>query len=137
MSKNKYDIARGKRIRLYGITVTEYERLFNEQNGVCAICHKDNGLIALCIDHDHNTNEVRGLLCNLCNRGIGLFNDSPDLLNKAKEYVIRGVPNYLKGKLEPSWLPVKQRKRVHEGIVINEYPNLTQEEIIWLNEQCL
>ena len=137
MSKSKYDIARGKRIRLYGITVTEYERLFNEQNGVCAICQKDNGLIALCIDHDHNTNEVRGLLCNLCNRGIGLFNDNPDLLNKAKLYVIKGVPEYLKGKLEPSWLPVKQRKRVYEGIVINEHPNLTQEDIAWLNEQCV
>lgn len=136
--KSKYEIARGKRIRLYGITVTEYERLFNEQNGVCAICGKDNGQIALCIDHDHATNEVRGLLCNLCNRGIGLFNDNPNLLDKAKQYVIKGAPHYLKGKLEPNWSFGKYTKpRVYQGRIINEFPDLTTEEADWVNQQCL
>jgi hypothetical protein len=131
----KYQIARGKRIRSYGITLAEYDRLFNDQNGVCAICQKTNGEIALCIDHNHATNEVRGLLCNLCNRGIGLFNDDEKLLIKAAIYVKRGVPFYLKGSIKTHWsFGFKNRARVWNGVVINDNPDFSIESQIKLAE---
>jgi hypothetical protein len=66
-----------------------YKKLFEEQGGVCAICSTpENGRYSnLSIDHNHDTNEIRGLLCNSCNRGIGLLKDSPEVIRKAAEYV--------------------------------------------------
>jgi hypothetical protein len=76
----------------YGISVLEYERLLVGQAGVCAICggtNKDGR--KLFVDHDHNTGAVRGLLCNLCNRGIGNMRDSITLLEAAIDYLKRGA----------------------------------------------
>lgn len=73
-----------------GKTFEEVEQWFNaqwmKQQAQCAICGKvfsDSG----CIDHDHNTNQLRGLLCSSCNVGIGMFCDSPDLCIKASKYL--------------------------------------------------
>lgn len=60
-----------------------------EQGGRCAICHlseAENGK-ALALDHCHTTNRVRGLLCDLCNTGLGRFKDSPDALRRAITYL--------------------------------------------------
>jgi hypothetical protein len=97
--KTTYEQARGKRIRSYGLTLPEFDALMEEQKGLCWICGENNGVMALCIDHDHVTNNVRGLLCNLCNRALGLFKDNPDLIKKAAEYLEKGVPTHLQGKL--------------------------------------
>jgi len=75
----------GKLVKKYGITYIEYCELLRSQNGVCAICkqlerstnHITGKCKQLAVDHDHKTGEVRGLLCDLCNRGIGHFNDDP------------------------------------------------------------
>jgi hypothetical protein len=86
---------RHKLISVYGIDEAEYERLFSEQNGVCAICHEpetahSNGIIKkLSVDHCHESKEVRGLLCSRCNSAIGLLNDDPELLRRAAEYLLR------------------------------------------------
>ena len=63
--------------------------MYAEQNGVCKICklppnHNSNHL---CVDHDHETGEVRALLCDLCNRGLGYFKDDPRLLKLGAEYL--------------------------------------------------
>ena len=55
--------------RLYGITLKDYEVMFTKQKGLCAICDKPHKI--LCIDHNHNTGKVRGLLCKGCNLSIG------------------------------------------------------------------
>lgn len=70
---------------LYGLSYDKYEDLVEQQNGCCAICDKAT---VLNIDHNHETGEIRGLLCNHCNLGLGLFKDSPILLIKASEYLI-------------------------------------------------
>ena len=66
-----------------------YRDLFEAQQGVCSICSRpENGRYKhLSIDHDHDTGKIRGLLCNNCNRGLGLLKDSPELLRKAARYV--------------------------------------------------
>ncbi len=99
MPNQQYWANRGKRIRAYGITIQEHNRLRDEQGNVCAICGGVNKDQALCIDHDHATGEVRGLLCHACNRAIGLLKDDPELMVRAAEYIRKGVPDYIKGKL--------------------------------------
>lgn len=79
--------------RSYRLGFKEYEQMLFSQNGVCAICSgeppKNQHKTRLNIDHCHTTGKVRGLLCDACNRAIGLLKDSPDLLNKAISYLAR------------------------------------------------
>lgn len=72
--------------RIYGVTVEEYNTLLEQQDGVCAIC-KNGHEHALCIDHDHSTNEIRGLLCKPCNVAIGNMKDEPERLRSAAMYL--------------------------------------------------
>lgn len=72
----------------YGITLDEYNKILAAQNGVCAICkvphHPERPLV---VDHDHDSGEVRGLLCSECNTGIGLLGDNPQTLLSACAYL--------------------------------------------------
>lgn len=70
----------------YGITLEEYNKQVKRQNGECAMCHKKSKLV---IDHDHFTGSFRGLLCNTCNRYIGLIGDNPILALEAAHYLVR------------------------------------------------
>lgn len=71
----------------YGLTVAAYNQMVADQGGGCAICGKEPNGKNLVVDHDHSTNIVRGLLCGSCNRGIGLLQDSPDMLRAALAYL--------------------------------------------------
>lgn len=73
--------------RAYGITVAEYESRLRDQHGVCAICERPPGKKRLHVDHAHETNRVRGILCSKCNRGIGNFAHNPKLLQRATAYL--------------------------------------------------
>lgn len=67
--------------RKYGITVDEYNRLFTEQGGVCCICgsaEAGNPYGVLCVEHDHATGKVRGLVCQPCNFAIGWYEQLKD-----------------------------------------------------------
>lgn len=81
-----------RRIRLYGLTKTKTKALCKEQGGVCAIC-KLEPCSKLVVDHDHRTGCLRGLLCNRCNLGLGLFHDSPDRLRSAAIYLSKKNPD--------------------------------------------
>lgn len=73
----------------YGLTLEQYNDLFNKQNGCCAICgvHQKELKLPLCVDHCHNTNNIRGLLCSKCNSGLGFFKDNVLFLKSAIKYL--------------------------------------------------
>lgn len=67
----------GKLKRLYGITIEEYDLMFEFQNGRCKICGtEENGNKRFSVDHDHETGKVRGLLCYRCNTNLGWFENN-------------------------------------------------------------
>lgn len=79
----------GKLRRVYGLQSGQYEAMLAAQDGGCAACGTDEpGALSFCVDHDHATGEVRGLLCNDCNVGLGFFRDSPDRLMAAAAYLL-------------------------------------------------
>ncbi len=76
--------------RTYGIGIDKYNSLLLEQSGVCDICKNEcvSGK-RLAVDHNHETGEVRGLLCCKCNRGLGNLDDDIDKLRSAVLYLER------------------------------------------------
>jgi hypothetical protein len=86
--KKKYILA-----KIYGITVEEYDKMVIKQKGLCAICGNPETAIQsgkireLNVDHNHNTGEIRGLLCRNCNCALGLLDDDIDVLLKAVKYL--------------------------------------------------
>lgn len=76
--------------RKYGITLEEYNNLLKQQQSKCKICGQEETSERnshLCVDHDHNTGAIRGLLCNNCNRALGLFKDNIEVLHNAIIYL--------------------------------------------------
>jgi hypothetical protein len=71
----------------YGITPDHYDRMYEIAGGRCEICR--TSLPLLHIDHDHDTGEVRGLLCSPCNIALGNFKDSPENIVSALRYLSR------------------------------------------------
>lgn len=76
--------------REFGITIDEYNALFEKQSGRCAICgrHQSELKRRLAVDHNHIDGKVRALLCTYCNTGLGSFFEDIELIEKAKEYLI-------------------------------------------------
>jgi len=71
-----------------GITKEQYDIVFEAQEGVCAICKKPSkDQQSLAMDHNHKTNEFRGLLCKECNRALGLLGDNIGILENATNYL--------------------------------------------------
>lgn len=79
-----------KRKYLYGVSQDEYDRRFAAQGGCCAICGappEEGGVLA--VDHDHESDAVRDLLCRLCNMGLGSARDSIAVLERMIAYLKR------------------------------------------------
>jgi len=85
-------------LKMYGLSIEQYNALLNKQNGVCAICSRECKVQSkrfkegksnrpLIIDHCHKTNKIRGLLCSNCNIMIGMAEDNINLLQKAIDYL--------------------------------------------------
>lgn len=95
--KNYGTTTRSYKLRTtFGISLAEYQEMFESQGGVCAICEKPewvkrvnhaDQVRELCVDHDHETGVVRQLLCAACNKALGYFKDNPDLMRRAALYV--------------------------------------------------
>ncbi|MCK5017508.1 MAG: endonuclease VII domain-containing protein [Candidatus Peribacteraceae bacterium] len=76
----------------YNLTPEQYADILAAQKGICAICggvNSDNK--NLCVDHNHRTGKVRGLLCSMCNSMLGFATDNPDNLRKGIEYLNKEV----------------------------------------------
>jgi hypothetical protein len=72
----------------YGISIDTYTNLLKKQNNRCAICgNEPHTKRKLCVDHCHVTGNIRGLLCDSCNTALGKFQDSIEILDKAKKYL--------------------------------------------------
>lgn len=98
---NKVNLEKAKDFKLkrrYGISFEDYCQLLRRQNGTCAICknpenyfdYRTKKLKLLSVDHDHKNGNVRGLLCEPCNKALGLFKDNIDALNRAVKYLTDG-----------------------------------------------
>lgn len=73
---------------LYRLTPEEYETILAFQGGVCAGCGRPPHGIRLAVDHDHKTGRIRGLLCWLCNRAIGILRDRAQTLTRLGLYLV-------------------------------------------------
>lgn len=117
--------------RKFGISGADYDRMFAEQNGSCAICrkperqvHRKTGKLRdLAVDHDHTTLAVRGLVCTDHNMMIGLASDDPDLLEAAAAYLRRHQgPRFVPGMTLVATLPTELGAitglRVENGSII-------------------
>ena len=72
----------------YGVDFDYFQALKDAQNNCCAICKLSfSSEKHTHLDHDHTTKEIRGILCNHCNRGLGAFKDSIDILKAAQKYL--------------------------------------------------
>lgn len=102
MGKVTYENRRRYKLKeKYGITPQDYDNMYIEQGGRCKICgihqseilynepskYTPNSLNMLVVDHNHTTGKVRGLLCRVCNVGLGHFKDSKELLIIAIKYL--------------------------------------------------
>lgn len=92
------------RLKTYNITALEFNSMWDEQNGCCAICQtklepRGRSKNSAAIDHNHKTREVRGILCRGCNHGIGSLGDNPSTLIAAAEY-LRKKGHYGKNRNE-------------------------------------
>lgn len=82
-----------ERLKKFNITIEQYEEIYQKQNGLCAICKKDERRLnkskktKLCIDHCHRTGKVRGLLCWKCNALLGHADDSIEIIDSSKAYL--------------------------------------------------
>jgi hypothetical protein len=75
------------RKKKYGLTKEEYERMQTEQDNKCLICETEIKGKDICVDHCHDTGDVRGLLCRTCNSGLGFFKDTLEILENAVTYM--------------------------------------------------
>lgn len=101
----KYNKRNSYLLKKYGITEGQYLDLLKKQKGVCAICKKPPK-INLCVDHNHSTLEIRGLLCSFCNRRVIGRHTSALLFQSAADYLSQGT-----GWFAPKKIKKKKRKR--------------------------
>lgn len=106
----RVDYARWARLKtLYGITKDEYLSMLEAQGGVCGVCGEPEtrkGGEFLCVDHDHESLQVRGLLCFRCNSALGLLQEDIEVVRQLCLYLTRASH-------------VEHRHQVDEGIRLN------------------
>jgi len=87
--KRRMDIKATNLRNKFGISIDKYNEMFSKQNGCCAICstHQQDISKRLAVDHNHETQEVRGLLCMKCNLAVGYLNDSVESAQNLIKYL--------------------------------------------------
>ena len=88
-AKNREKIEDKRLRRIYGIGYGDYLEMVEKQGDRCGMCGTtENPYKSWYVDHNHATGKVRGLLCNNCNTALGMLNDDPELIEKAKQWVL-------------------------------------------------
>ena len=111
------DVLRERRLwNKYKITSFQYNELLEKQGGKCAICpnrdgHKKLGLV---VDHDHQTGNIRGLLCDKCNTSLGNFHDDVSLIRSAAKYL--------------------EETTKSPALVVSHEPLLQDSKVVWICE---
>jgi 5-methylcytosine-specific restriction endonuclease McrA len=82
--ENPHIYAQRLRLRKFGLSHAAYQEMLESQNGKCAICKTTGKLV---VDHNHQTDAVRSLLCSPCNTAIGLFKEDTDRMRAAIKYL--------------------------------------------------
>lgn len=72
---------------IYNISIEEYDSMFESQNKCCAICKRPPKNMRLAVDHNHKTGQIRGLICWICNRTLGMFHDDLDRFTVLMKYI--------------------------------------------------
>jgi len=72
---------------LYGLSLEDFKKILEKQSGVCAVCESSLIEGSICVDHNHKTQKIRGLLCGNCNVGIGHFKENEKYLYSAIKYI--------------------------------------------------
>ncbi len=75
----------------FGLSIEDYHAILHAQDGKCGICGTPPGKRRLAVDHCHENNTIRGLLCGKCNIGLGFFKDSIENLENAATYLARAT----------------------------------------------
>lgn len=91
-------LTRLKRLKIDISTLTEndiFTIIKKLENGTCEICGKRKELKDLCIDHDHKTGKVRGVVCRRCNYFMGIVHDNGLLLGQMSDYLKRDDPLFI------------------------------------------
>jgi hypothetical protein len=73
-----------QRKRRYGLSGEEYVAMLDRQNGSCAVCGSTK---RLCVDHDHSTGAIRKILCDFCNKALGMVEDDAQRLRALADYI--------------------------------------------------
>lgn len=90
-------------LKTYGLTLEQYEALYEAQGGVCYICQRATGKVRrLAVDHDHATGYVRGLLCKPCNSMLAHLRDDPVAFQRSARYLRYPIAHKVIGKVKPS-----------------------------------
>lgn len=89
--RNAVKYQQWKRLGRYGLDPDTYNAMLHEQGGACAVCRSGftGSSNRPCVDHDHATDQVRGILCQSCHGGLGLFSDNIERLEQAIAYLKR------------------------------------------------
>lgn len=91
--KNSVQLTLKRRCRVFGLTTEQLSNLLTAQNNTCAICSREPDPLKrsslLAIDHDHETGNVRGLLCISCNAALGMLGDNIEGLERALSYLLK------------------------------------------------
>ena len=76
--------------RQYGLSIDHFLTMYELQKGRCGICQAQLPIGKNChVDHCHETNSFRGILCSRCNTGLGMFKDNENALLEAANYIVR------------------------------------------------
>lgn len=89
-SKNRHLERNRRLIKKYGISIEDFDKMYNSQNGKCATCNKlcpNNSRNGLYVDHNHSNGKLRSLLCSNCNRVLGLIAENKTTLENMIKYL--------------------------------------------------